>query len=539
MWRVILFLVAVLAAAMLAILVVQQNGVVSLTLGQNVYETSLGVALGALLVAVAALYLAWRILKLLLLLPFSAFALGRSRRRAKADQAISRGLVAAASGDLVAAARHAQAAERLAGHEPLALLLKAQAAQLHGDRKAAKEAFARMTRVAATRGLGLRGLFVEARRRGDGAEASRHAAQAAQLDVFLPWAHEANLLAQCRARDWPAALATLERNHRLGAMPAGEMRRAKAALLAARAIDLSRSEPREALQAALRALGIDPGLTPAATTAASLLAKEGRARKATRIIEAAWRASPHPDLAAAYLALEPHAAAADRLRQMRKLAALAPEHEESRYALARSLLAGREFAQARATLAPLAEGRPTARICLLLAEIEEAENGMTGLAREWLARAAHAPRDPAWIAEGTVMPQWAPVELESGRIGVFAWAHPPELVTGPTPPARLPIAPPREPLPPPRQALPAAEVVDPAPTQPPPQSVAPQPPPAAAAAPAAPASAGAPPAQPADIVASAPQSARIETVAFPLERAPDDPGTERPKGKGLWQRLTQ
>ena len=41
---------------------------------------------------------------------------------------------------------------------------------------------------------------------------------AAALDVFLPWAHEATLMAQCQARDWMAALATLERNHRLGAI---------------------------------------------------------------------------------------------------------------------------------------------------------------------------------------------------------------------------------------------------------------------------------------------------------------------------------
>ena len=79
-------------------------------------------------------------------------------------------------------------------------------------------------------------------------------------------------------------------------------------------------------------------------------------------------------------------------------------------------------------LAPLAEARPTARVCLLMAEIEEAENGMTGLAREWLARAAHAPRDPAWVADGTSFPHWAPFAPESGRIGVFVWEHPPEWV---------------------------------------------------------------------------------------------------------------
>ena len=429
MWRILLFLLATLALAFLCIFVVEQHGLVSLSLGSRVYETSLAVVILAFVAgAGGALPRRPRSCSFCLRLPLATFAFSRARREAKGRAAISKGLVAVASGDLNAAARHAEAAERFAGHEPLALLLKAQAAQLHGNRAAAKEAFARMSEIADTRGLGLRGLFVEARRRGDHGAAHRHAAEAAALDVFLPWAHEATLMAQCQARDWMAALATLERNHRLGAMEAGEMRRAKAALLAARALDLRSAQPKEALQTALKALKIDRGLTPAAVTAASVLIDEGRPRRAARILEAAWRKMPHPDLAEAYLGLAPNASAAERARQIAKLAALRPEHEESRVARARALLAARQFAEARQALAPLAAARPTARVCLLMAEIEEAENGMTGLAREWLARAAHAPRDPAWVADGTSFPHWAPFAPESGRIGVFVWEHPPEWV---------------------------------------------------------------------------------------------------------------
>ena len=140
-------------------------------------------------------------------------------------------------------------------------------------------------------------------------------------------------MAQCQARDWMAALATLERNHRLGALEAGEMRRAKAALLAAHGLDLRSSRPKEALQTALKALKIDPGLTPAAVTAASVLADDGRRRQAARIIEAAWRLLPHPDLAEAYLGLRPHLPAVERAKQIARLAALTPDHEEARVAL--------------------------------------------------------------------------------------------------------------------------------------------------------------------------------------------------------------
>jgi HemY protein len=330
-------------------------------------------------------------------------------------------------------------------------------------------------------------------------------------------------------------------------MEAAEMRRAKAALLAARARDLRHAEPRQALQAATRALGIDPGLTPAAVAAAQLLAQAGRQRKAAHIIEGAWRLAPHPDLAEAYLTLQPNPTAAERLKQMTKLAALKPEHEESRVALAQSRLAAREFAGARSALAPLADGRPTARVCLLMAEIEEAENGTTGLAREWLGRAAHAPRDPAWMAGGAVAPHWEPVEPETGRIGAYVWEHPPELIPPPPIASQLPVKAiaSGQALPAPRPAIEARPPMD---TRPIEAQIEPEIPQPGAQTGAVPAGVGAngPLASVEGNAAPSPEPtlpaappAKIEAVAFPLDRAPDDPGPETPRGKGLWQRLTQ
>ena len=578
MLRIILFILLVALAAFADIYVLDQHGVVSLELSSRVYETSLTVALAALLGLAGFAYFLVRALSFLLRLPVATFALSRRRRKVKAEAAISRGLVAVASGDLNAAARHAHLAERLAGHEPLALLLKAQASQLLGNRGAAKEAFTRMAEITDTRGLGLRGLFVEARRRGDNAAAHRHAVAAAQLDVFLPWAHEATLVAQCQARDWLAALATLERNHRLGAMDVGEMRRAKAALLSARALDLARLEPKEALRSALNALKIDPGLTPATTVAAKALAQEGRERKAARIIESAWRLAPHPDLAAAYAELRANLTAAERLKQVQRLVALKPEHEESAVALAKFSLAARQFAQARAALEPLlapeATQRPTARVCLLMVEIEEAENGVTGLAREWLGRAAHAPRDPAWIADSVISSQWLPVAPESGRIGGFVWERPTELAAEPRGASSLPAP---MPLPAPEPSAPASSLPAPpaehAPegetkivAEPAAEPVAghsrgngadPEIAPSVDAAPALDATATVTPAPAARIevtdaapperkAEAAPSNsgttqgtqAKIESVAFPLERAPDDPGAgPPPPAKGFWKRL--
>ena len=62
----------------------------------------------------------------------------------------------------------------------------------------------------------------------------------------------------------------------------------------------------------------------------------------------------------------------------------------------------------------------------MMAAIEEAEHGAgSGQAREWLARAARAPRDPVWIADGIASDTWAPVSPVTGRLDAFAWREPP------------------------------------------------------------------------------------------------------------------
>jgi HemY protein len=177
-----------------------------------------------------------------------------------------------------------------------------------------------------------------------------------------------------------------------------------------------------------------PGLVPAAAPAGRLLAEGGERRKAVRILEAGWRESPHPDIANAYADLVPGASARERLLRMRVLARLAQSHPESALALANAALEAREFAEARASLAPLVAA-PTRRVATLMARIEAAEHGHTGLAREWMARAVHAAHDPAWTADGAVADTWMAVSPVTGRLDAFEWRAPVAELT----PRRRPI----------------------------------------------------------------------------------------------------
>ncbi len=383
-------------------------------------ETSLMVAvIGVVLMMLIAIVL-WSILRAIVRSPEQVSLFFRHRRAMKGYLAISRGLIAVASGDLRVAQRSAGEAERLSPDDPLTLLLAAQSAQLGGHRASAERAFHKMTQRDETKLLGLRGLYMEARRRNDASFARRAAEQAAKAAPSLPWAGQAVLDDRCMASDWSGALAALE--NMKAALNKNIYWRRRAVLLTAQAIASEECDRDASQRAALEATKLAPDLVPAVALAGRQLAEKGEQRKARRILEKAWVMSPHPDLAEAYANLRPGDSARERLDRMQKLSELTPGGREAALAVARAALDAGEFATARAALAPYLS-LPTRRLAMLMAEIEDREHGDHGRVREWMSRAMHASGDPIWTADGVVSEHWMPV-APNGQLDGFVWRAP-------------------------------------------------------------------------------------------------------------------
>ena len=425
MVRVLLYLAVFAALAIGAVWLADRPGEVSVVWQGWRVDTSVALAAIAVVVLAMLAMLGWGLLRFVLGLPSAFSFASRSRRRARGFEAVSRGMVAIGAGDPIAAGRHAVDARRYAGNEPLTLLLEAQAAQLSGDRGRAEAAFKTMLDKPETRVLGLRGLFVEAKRRGDMAAARAFADDAVRRSPSLAWANDALLDFHTSAGDWQAARTAVERRAALRLADKADAKRQRAVLLAAEALEARGREPEKALAAALEATKLAPGLTPAAALAGRMLAERGDIRKAVKLLEAAWKEVSHPDLAAAYLDVRPGDSAQDRLARATTLSKLRPSDPEGVLALAGAAIHARDFQKARQALKPLLAGGASVRVCLLMAELEEAEHGAAGRVREWLSRATRAPRDAAWVADGLVSDTWMPVSPISGRLDAFVWTVPP------------------------------------------------------------------------------------------------------------------
>ncbi len=369
---------------------------------------------------------AWTLLRQIWTSPAAVSHFLTKRRQQRGLDALSSGMIAIGAGDRATATRYALQARKSLPNEPLTHLLRAQAAQLSGDRATSRRIFEAMLSAPDTEQLGLRGLYLEAAREGENEAQRQFAERAVALNPKLEWPVEGLFELQCKDGDWSAALETLNLARRHGTLEKAAVDRRRAVLLTGQAMALEDSQSDKALGLALEAHALAKDLVPAAAIAGRLLAARGNTAKAAKVLQKTWVRAPHPDLAVVYAYARIGDSPRDRLDRVKQLAALNPHSNESAIAVANAAIEAQDFDQARDALSALVDGRMTRRVATLMARIEKEQHGDKGRVRQWLARAVHAPRDPAWTADGVVSDTWAPASPVTGALDAFQWRVPVE-----------------------------------------------------------------------------------------------------------------
>lgn len=424
MVRLIAFLVSVAALAFGLSWLADQPGTVRIDWQGYEIDTSVFRATVIAASALVAGIFIWTVLRTIWNSP-AAFGAHLTRRRQRRGlDAISSGMIAVGAGDKVLASQYALQARKSLPHEPLTHVLRAQAAQLAGDRSTARRIYEGMLVSPETEQLGLRGLYLEAEREGEGEAALQFAERAQKANPRLGWSSAALFETKCKQKDWAGALEVLDQAKRGGHTDKAAWSRKRAVLLTGLAQDLEDSQPDKALAYASEAHGLAPDLIPAAAVAGRILASRGNTGKAAKIIQKTWGLAPHPDLALAYAHARTGDSVRDRMDRMHQLSTLNPASIESAIAVATTAIDSRLYEEAREALRPLLHNRLSQRVAILMARIEGSETGDKGRVREWLARAANAARDPVWMADGVISDRWEPVSPVDGRLDAFDWRVP-------------------------------------------------------------------------------------------------------------------
>jgi HemY protein len=432
MIRLIIFLVIAIAVAWLAVWFADNPGEVQITepFFGNSFSPPFGIFVLAVLLIGAVIAALFELYRVVVTAPKKIGRYRRQRRKERGYQELAGGMVAAAAGDIVLAKQATRRAEKLLDKAPTTLLLGARSAQLEGNDGEARVKFKEMLRHKDTELVGLRGLLAQAIKDGD-REAALELAKTAYLRrPNAPWVLTTLFELQTESNRWFEALGSVNDMARQKLIDAPTANRRRAILLHLQATEKSEEgRHHEAFDLARKAHKLLPGLAPIAVKAAEVAEKIDKPRPARKILEASWKAQPHPSLARALAALNADQSPADRYRTFVRLHQLKSGSLEGEVALAEQAIAAGQWPAAREALERAIALGPTATVYRLLAEIERATDGGSDKIQTWLAKAVDAPSDPAWLCRSTGEAQatWAPFGPD-GKFDSLRWGSPPTIV---------------------------------------------------------------------------------------------------------------
>lgn len=427
-----IFLGIAAALAWVATYIIDTGGEVRVAFGTTELSVSPIVAVllfgAALIAAYILLRLAGLLVAVLRFVNGDNTAISRyfDRNREKHGyKALSEGMIALAAGDGRTAMKRAASAERYLEGSSATQLIAAQAATLTGDTPRAQEHFKALLKDDATRFVGIRGLLQQKLDAGDTDTALALAQKAFQTNPSHDPTLQTLFQLQSEKEDWSGARDTLKARVRTRALPKDLGTRRDAVLSLADAIGEEDAAARK--DAALAANKAAPGLVPAAALAAKEHIASGDKRKAANVIKKAWAQNQHPDLAAAFAAIEPDETPEARLRRFGPILKIKPAAIETQLLEAELNLAAEDFPAARKALGDLATSDPTARSLSIMAAVERGQGAEEAVVSGWLAKALAAPRGDSWVcgACNHIAGSWAPLCDNCSGFDTLDWTRVP------------------------------------------------------------------------------------------------------------------
>ena len=416
----------------LAIWVSQQQGRVEIEWLDYTINVHVGLFLAGLLTLILISIFVFSTIKTFVDFPKSLRRYNEIKRFEKGYKALTLGLSAVAAGDGKIARYQSHRAEKLLeGDNGLPLLLKAQAARMHGDEDTAHEAFVGLLENKDAAFLGVRGLLQSSLDAGEFQAAADTAYKALELQPKQPWLIKTIYDLEIQLQHWDAARLLQPRAQKYNALSKEEVRADQVAMLHIEAEEAP--SPGEAQKKYKAAYSLDKGFVPSVVALAKSHYSSGQRRKAVKMVEKAWQKTPHPDLARIWESLISQDLAKKPLGRMQwaeRLVKLSLNSYESQIFAARVAAAEKLWGEARRYFQRAEEllraGDGDARLYYLWSDLEERAGGGKRVIAQLLEKAQNADAAKAWVCgkTGQVYEAWQPVAAPYGAFNTIQWAQP-------------------------------------------------------------------------------------------------------------------
>ncbi|WP_417456527.1 heme biosynthesis protein HemY [Kordiimonas sp.] len=343
------------------------------------------------------------------------------KRQGRGLKMLNQSLVALSAGDHKLAAKLVEQAEVLLPPQPMVHLIAAEAASRAGDYARAAKRYQALEASDDGRFLGLRGLVGEAQRLGRESEALHLARTAFQENRKSPWVLKTLFSLEVAAGNWAEATAALDKVAKEKLMNDSRVKKHRGALAFAEATEANlKGDAATAKKGFKRVLSLRPDFAPATAALVKLEMASGNKKRATKLIEDAWAACPHPTLARVFKELDAAESATDWLKRVSTLTARKPDDSQSMLLLTDALMDARQYDAAKPVLEKLIKLAPTRaawqyRLALAHALGENPDPIESAL--------NHAEEGEGWLCEpcGHTPHAWSPLCPNCGGFDTVDW----------------------------------------------------------------------------------------------------------------------
>ena len=355
-------------------------------------------------------------------------------RHQKGYNALTRGLVAVAAGDAKQASYYSKRAKNLlpqikGKQQPLHLLLEAQSARLRGEESLAQNRFEALMQDKDAGFLGIRGLLKSAMDQGNDRLALEYANQAAKLHPNQIWIIQTLYHLQIENKLWDDVLQTAKKAKKYNALEVEKITSDEAAIYLMR---FDRAFDKNDFAAAEKFLKqaqkIDKEFLPVVLRACKLYLALGKNKKVSALVKDAWAKKPHPDLANIWFDLAPEEGKFDakRIKWIKSLADIKPDHIESHILLARSAMEMSLWGEAKASLVQAEKIHPSAQVYRMMTIVEQNSTHNDESIHSLMEKTSEALPDKTWVCAqtGVIYSEWAPIAEPHGSFNTIIWQYP-------------------------------------------------------------------------------------------------------------------
>ncbi len=358
-------------------------------------EAAIGLVIALAIFLIIALLFVLMGVRSLLRTPARMLKIREKSGMEKGVDALTDTLLALASNQHEAAERALKRSQKYLPEKPVNDLLQALVSYRSNDIPTTQEALQRMLKHDRTRPIAAKSLIGLSRREGKLENAISYAREAlahAPGDVDI-----IQSLYDLYVRDarWQEAGGLVRKSRRFRRIDGSQSDRLLAILSLLQAQELKDEMAETRLQEAKTAFQHDPRFTPAATYYVQLLADAGKKKMIPKVLQRAWDANPHPELAEMMIRSDEGKDPAKLAKKLEKMVSGLPTHLESQLVLARAAFLTHAPEKARNHLQAAALVAQQPRIFQQLAELERQAHHEEA-AIVWLEKAAHGSRDPVW-----------------------------------------------------------------------------------------------------------------------------------------------